>query len=156
MGGRKMIRVGAEVVVKFAAGIISWWGGQYDKAIEFAVRVGTWQTQEQSFVLLPREFPAELSCLSNNEQIKDAKSSLLFPFKESASPQQINEAMKQRTRRTVSWETRYVKNVFIIALPIYETDRWNPRLSLRLIFNRRLLILDKRICSQRHQIFWDS
>lgn len=50
---------------------------------------------EQSTALVPNELSREESYLFKSEQINEAQSSLLIPVKQSASPHQRRDAVKQ-------------------------------------------------------------
>ncbi len=78
-----------------------------------------WQTQEQSFEEPLSEFCAKGSCLSSNEQIRDAQSSLLLPVKQSESPHQKRERVKERTITEPIIQVKYVESFLMVIL--YDT-----------------------------------
>lgn len=77
--------------------------------------MGMWQTHEQSFEEPLSEFCADGSCLSSNEQMRDAQSSLLFPVKQSESPHQKRERVKERTITEPDIRAKYVENFLIVV-----------------------------------------
>lgn len=81
-----------------------------------------WQTHEQSFESPLKELFEEESCLFKSEQISEAHSSSLFPVKQSASPHQNSEAVKQSRRKNANLGIMFNLSFLNIACLIYKTD----------------------------------
>jgi hypothetical protein len=71
----------------------------------------------------------ELSCLFNKEQINVEQTSLLFPVRQSASPQYTVDTVKERRRSIPRGNIKYVDDFLSITHPIYKMVRSNQNVN---------------------------
>lgn len=101
-----------------------------ETSLERPAKVGTWQTHEQSSELRLKELFEEESCLFKSEQISEAQSSSLFPVKQSASPHQKSEAVKQIKSKKANLGIMFDLKFLNIACLIYKTSIASQNLFL--------------------------